>query len=232
MQKYHCLCCFSIANPLSAPDWSRQKLILKLILTSPPLSSPHPMLALSYPLSPPKNTHVAHFIHSSKPHLHTPLDYTDIQHFLCKDEREGVILKACKSCMLVKYCNRNCQQNHWPKHKKPCKQRAAELHDEALFKEPPSKEDCPICFLPMPEKLLDCVSLPLATLSYRLTTLPKQMRDLHKWIQKNILHVVGSAFVKGVYTPYGSLVTMESVHIVIRGKITIQPLMSIKKIFG
>jgi hypothetical protein len=41
------------------------------------------------------------------------------------------------------------------------------------------------------------------------------MRDLHKWIQKNILHVVGSEFVKGVYTPYGSLVTMESVHIVI-----------------
>jgi hypothetical protein len=39
---------------------------------------------------------------------------------------------------------------------------------------------------------------------------------LPKWIQKNILHVVGrSAFVKGVYTPYGSLVTMESVHIVI-----------------
>jgi hypothetical protein len=26
---------------------------------------------------------------------------------------------------------------------------------------------------------------------------------------------MGSAFVKGVYTPYGSLVTMESVHIVI-----------------
>jgi sulfatase maturation enzyme AslB (radical SAM superfamily) len=44
------------------------------------------------------------------------------------DEGEGVSLKkACKSCMLVKYCNRNCQWNHWPKHKKLCKQRAAEL---------------------------------------------------------------------------------------------------------
>jgi hypothetical protein len=42
---------------------------------------------------------------------------------------------------------------YWPKHKKLCKQRAAELHDEALFKEPPPKEDCPICFLPMPGKL-------------------------------------------------------------------------------
>jgi hypothetical protein len=82
------------------------------------------------------------------------------------DEGEGVSLKACKSCMLVKYCNRKCQRNHWPKHKKPCKQRAAELHDEALFKEPPSKKDCPICFLPMPEKLINCVSLPLATLYF------------------------------------------------------------------
>jgi hypothetical protein len=48
------------------------------------------------------------------------------------------------------------------------------------------------------------------------------MRDLHKWIQKNILHVVGSAFVKGVYTPYGSLVTMESGNIVIPTKLAKQ----------
>jgi hypothetical protein len=36
--------------------------------------------------------------------------------------------------------------------------------DEALFKDPPSKEDCPICFLPMPVKLICCVSLPPATI--------------------------------------------------------------------
>ena len=83
------------------------------------------------------------------------------------DEKgEGISLKACKSCMLVKYCNPTCQRNHWPKHKKPCKQRAAELRDEALFKDPPPKEDCPICFLPMPGKLINCVSLPPATLSF------------------------------------------------------------------
>jgi len=84
------------------------------------------------------------------------------------DEGESISLnKACKSCMLVKYCNPTCQWNHWPKHKKPCKQRAAELlHDEALFKDPPLKEDCPICFLPMPGKLIICVSLPPATLSF------------------------------------------------------------------
>jgi TPR repeat protein len=49
------------------------------------------------------------------------------------------------------------------KHKKVCKQRAAELRDEALFKNPPPKEDCPICFLPMPVSLICCMSLPPAS---------------------------------------------------------------------
>jgi hypothetical protein len=49
-------------------------------------------------------------------------------------------------------------------HKKECKERAAELHDEALFKDPPAKEDCPICFLPMPTKLIACMTLPNATI--------------------------------------------------------------------
>ena len=30
-------------------------------------------------------------------------------------------LKACAACMLVKYCNANCQIAHWPKHKKNCR---------------------------------------------------------------------------------------------------------------
>ena len=55
----------------------------------------------------------------------------------------GASLKICKSCMLVKYCNAECQHKHWPKHKKLCKQRAAELRDEALFKDPPAKETLP-----------------------------------------------------------------------------------------
>ena len=66
--------------------------------------------------------------------------------------------------MLVKYCNALCQKKHWSTHKKDCKLRAAELHDEALFKDPPPKEDCPICFLPMPVKIVSCVSLPPATI--------------------------------------------------------------------
>ena len=50
-------------------------------------------------------------------------------------------------------------------HKKECKQGAAELRDEALFNDPPAKEDCPICFLPMPILLICCMSLPPATIS-------------------------------------------------------------------
>ena len=51
---------------------------------------------------------------------------------------------------MVKYCNRECQIAHRPQHKKECKKRAAELHDEALLNQPPLKEDCPICMLPLP----------------------------------------------------------------------------------
>ena len=75
----------------------------------------------------------------------------------------GASLKICKPCMQVKYCNAECQRKHWPTHKKDCKRRVAELRDEALFKDPPPKEDCPICFLPMPTKLICCLSLPPAT---------------------------------------------------------------------
>ena len=61
-------------------------------------------------------------------------------------------LKACTACKLVKYCNRECQIAHRPQHKKACKRRAAELHDEKLFKEVKS-EDCPICFQRLPTLL-------------------------------------------------------------------------------
>jgi TPR repeat protein len=95
-----------------------------------------------------------------------------------KEEGEGgaVSLKICKACMLVKYCNAECQLNHWPKHKTVCKLRAAELRDEALFKDPAPKEDCPICFLPMPKLLLSCVSLPDAT----ITSVP-----IHDFVEAN-----------------------------------------------
>ena len=67
-----------------------------------------------------------------------------------KGEDENINLKACVACKLVKYCNRDCQIAHRPQHKKACIRRAAELHDEKLFEDPPPPDDCPICFLPLP----------------------------------------------------------------------------------
>ena len=67
-----------------------------------------------------------------------------------KGEEESISLKKCGACKMVKYCSAACQHAHRPQHKKECKIRAAELHDEALFKQPPLPEDCPICFLRMP----------------------------------------------------------------------------------
>jgi hypothetical protein len=66
-----------------------------------------------------------------------------------KGEESSGDLKACTACKLVKYCNRECQIAHRPQHKNACKKRAAELHDEQLFKEHP-REECPICMLPLP----------------------------------------------------------------------------------
>jgi len=84
----------------------------------------------------------------------------------------GMQLKSCAACKMVKYCSRECQISHRPQHKRECKKRAAELHnqtqrdireigrimkstsesnnDESLFKLPPKNEDCPICFLTIP----------------------------------------------------------------------------------
>jgi hypothetical protein len=89
--------------------------------------------------------------------------------------------------------------------KKLCKERAAELRDKALFKDPPpAKEDCPICFLPMPSNVICCISLPPAT------TLSVPIYDYAvanegwSWqvrLRKSIIHVAGKVFVEGVCTP-------------------------------
>ena len=67
-----------------------------------------------------------------------------------KGEEESVALKNCVACKMVKYCSRDCQKAHRSQHKKECRKRAAELHDEALFKQHPLNEECPICFLTLP----------------------------------------------------------------------------------
>ena len=72
--------------------------------------------------------------------------------------KEGTnINNTCNKCKMVKYCNATCKKKHRHKHKKDCEEhvrlaaeRAAKLHDEELFKLPPPKEDCPICFILLP----------------------------------------------------------------------------------
>jgi len=64
--------------------------------------------------------------------------------------KEGSDMNKCNKCKEVMYCNAACKKKHRTKHKKKCERRVAELHDEALFKQPPPLEDCPICFLRMP----------------------------------------------------------------------------------
>ena len=60
------------------------------------------------------------------------------------------VTNTCNKCKEVMYCNASCKKKHRTKHKKRCERRVAELHDEKLFKQPPPKEDCPICFLRLP----------------------------------------------------------------------------------
>jgi len=64
--------------------------------------------------------------------------------------KESDCLKTCSGCKSVKYCDQDCQKLHRKKHKHQCKQRAAELMDEALFKQPPPRKDCPICMHQLP----------------------------------------------------------------------------------
>ena len=49
-----------------------------------------------------------------------------------KGEENSIALKKCGACKMVKYCSLACQKAHRPQHKKECKKRAAELHEEAL----------------------------------------------------------------------------------------------------
>ena len=66
-------------------------------------------------------------------------------------EVDDIKLKTCTACTSVRYCSVKCQREHRPQHKRACKKRAAELHDEILFKQPDSSHegDCPICCLPI-----------------------------------------------------------------------------------
>ena len=66
-------------------------------------------------------------------------------------EVDDIKLMDCDDCDLARYCSDECQGNHKSEHKEACRQRAAELRDELLFKQPKSSHlgDCPICCLPL-----------------------------------------------------------------------------------
>ncbi len=65
-------------------------------------------------------------------------------------EVDEIKLKKCDGCDLVRYCSDTCQQDHRPEHEAKCKERAAQLRDELLFRQPEGTHlgDCPICCLP------------------------------------------------------------------------------------
>jgi hypothetical protein len=67
-------------------------------------------------------------------------------------EVDDVKLKECDGCDLVKYCSDNCKEDHRSEHEAKCKERAAELRGEILFKQPEGSHfgDCPICCVPLP----------------------------------------------------------------------------------
>ena len=79
----------------------------------------------------------------------------------------GVSLKTCKSCIIWSsvIVTPSARRIIGRSINNYVKQRAAELYDEKLFKDPPTMEDCPICFLPMPTKLISCMTLPPTTIS-------------------------------------------------------------------
>ena len=64
--------------------------------------------------------------------------------------KEGSNLNSCNKCKMVTYCNAACKKKHRSKHKKKCDRHVSEMYEEALFKQPPQREDCPICFLRLP----------------------------------------------------------------------------------
>eukprot|EP00984_Skeletonema_dohrnii_P015736 scaffold6862_cov92-Skeletonema_dohrnii-CCMP3373.AAC.2 len=66
-----------------------------------------------------------------------------------KSEVDDIKMRECDACDLVRYCSDECKEDHLPQHEAMCKERAAELRDKILFRQPDGthRGDCPICFL-------------------------------------------------------------------------------------
>jgi len=66
----------------------------------------------------------------------------------CGKKGDSDDMNTCNKCKEAKYCNAACKKKHRKKHKKACEKRMAEF-EEALFKEHPPNEECPICLIPL-----------------------------------------------------------------------------------
>ena len=129
---------------------------------------------------------------------------------------DGVKLKNCTACFLVKYCSVDCQKIHRKKHKKACRERTAEIKDEELFSQGHERfHICPISLLPIPFPVEDharmriccmkkvCAGCYLAVIKGGLieacpfcrTPLPTRFDELMKkwsrrgWLQEGIRHL-------------------------------------------
>lgn len=113
------------------------------------------------------------------------------------------------SCCAECGCNAMCQRNHWATHNQKCKLRTAELRDdEALLKDPPSKEDfCPLCFFlsNMPVNIFSFASFPDSTY---IVSANLRLRRLQMMVWKIstctiLFHVADRVFVEGAsFTPF------------------------------
>jgi hypothetical protein len=126
----------------------------------------------------------------------------------------GIIGRRTKKSVKYKLLSNTtwrCSRTHLPRKTAQFasyKIQAAKLHNVALFKDPPAKEDCPICFLPMPYKLISCITLPPATIMsvpvYDFAIANEELADK-----------APEVYLEGVCTPSVSLVMMRSVHFAI-----------------
>jgi hypothetical protein len=138
----------------------------------------------------------------------------------------GVSLKACKACLSS--IATPMSMNHWKKHKKARKRRAAELHyDAALFKDPPAftlsgaarrgvvqgspSEGGLSNLLPTNADKIAIVYLASIRHYINFAIAHEQLEDEATEI---LLYAAGKAFVEGVSTLTGSLGDLVHVHFV------------------
>jgi len=132
---------------------------------------------------------------NNNPQMSADLEEAQAANMCCDScgiaEVDDIKLKKCPACDLVKYCSdKKCQQDHMTEHERICMERAAEIRDEMLFRQPESTHlgDCPICFLPLPidvnkSRMTSCCSKMIC----KGCAYANKMRELKENLQKKCL---------------------------------------------